>query len=112
MCLAIGSWYEPGGSESARVVAETYCELATRMSGVRFRDLRRARAGKLRQAEPARSAVVGIDCRGPLLTLVADAYRKRRLRRLARSLTGRAATASSDKNAASIFSFLKSKKQA
>jgi hypothetical protein len=43
MCLAIGSWYEPGGSESARVVAETYCELATRMSGVRFRDLRRAR---------------------------------------------------------------------
>jgi AcrR family transcriptional regulator len=43
MCLGIGSWYEPGGSESARVVAETYCDLATRMAGVRFRGLRRAR---------------------------------------------------------------------
>lgn len=43
MCLAIGSWYEPGGSDSALFVAETYCGLATRMSGVRFRGLRRAR---------------------------------------------------------------------
>ena len=43
MCLAIGSWYAPGGSDSARSVAETYCDLAMRMSGVRFRGLRRAR---------------------------------------------------------------------
>src|ERR1700733_8665614 len=34
MCGAIGTWYDPGGHEVPRRIANTYCELAARMAGV------------------------------------------------------------------------------
>jgi len=37
MCAAIGSWYDPGGHVVPRQIAQTYCELAEKMAGVRFR---------------------------------------------------------------------------
>jgi AcrR family transcriptional regulator len=43
MCVAIGSWYDPSGSEAPRQIAQTYCKLAERMAGVRFRGARRGR---------------------------------------------------------------------
>jgi hypothetical protein len=33
MCASIGSWYSDGADRSPRQIAETYCELATRMTG-------------------------------------------------------------------------------
>jgi AcrR family transcriptional regulator len=37
MCVAIGSWYDPGGHVVPRQIAQTYCDLAEKMAGVRFR---------------------------------------------------------------------------
>jgi AcrR family transcriptional regulator len=54
MCVAIGDWYDPGGHEVPRQIAQTYCELAERMAGVRLRGARRG--GRLTAAPARRSA--------------------------------------------------------
>jgi AcrR family transcriptional regulator len=43
MCAAIGSWYDPGGHEVPRQIAQTYCELAGRMAGVGLQGSRETR---------------------------------------------------------------------
>jgi AcrR family transcriptional regulator len=43
MCVAIGSWYDPGGHVVPRQIAQAYCELAQRMTGVRLRGARKPR---------------------------------------------------------------------
>lgn len=49
MCVAIGSWYDPRGSDAPRQIAQSYCEIAERMAGVRFRT---ARSGRRLTAVP------------------------------------------------------------
>jgi AcrR family transcriptional regulator len=43
MCGAIGSWYDPGGHQVPRRIAQAYCELAARLAGVGVREARPAR---------------------------------------------------------------------
>ncbi len=54
MCVAIGSWYEPGGHDVPRQIAQTYCDLAQKMAGVRIRavDWRERRRGLTAVAMP------------------------------------------------------------
>jgi AcrR family transcriptional regulator len=51
MCGAIGTWYDPGGHEVPRRIANTYCELAARMAGV---DLSRVEEPQRLAAVPKR----------------------------------------------------------
>jgi AcrR family transcriptional regulator len=43
MCGAIGSWYDPDGHEVPRQIAQSYCELAARLAGVKLSSSRKSR---------------------------------------------------------------------
>jgi AcrR family transcriptional regulator len=44
ICGAIGSWYDPGGNQVPRQIAQAHCELAARLAGVGVHAAPRARA--------------------------------------------------------------------
>jgi AcrR family transcriptional regulator len=47
MCAAIASWYDPAGLQTPRRIAQTYCDLAARMTGDVFPDAPDAAYGAL-----------------------------------------------------------------
>jgi AcrR family transcriptional regulator len=43
MCGQIGTWYDPGGHQVPRQIAQSYCELAGRLAGVNLHSARKTR---------------------------------------------------------------------